>query len=232
MALFGEKYGNEVRVISFDPKFSVELCGGTHVAATGQIGLFRIVSESAIAAGVRRIEAITSVKAEEALYEQEQMMEQIREALKHPKDLLRSIHTLVDENQQLKKIAGEFEKIQQAEVKIELKKKIRLAGGISFIAEQMDLAADTLKNIGFELRQEIPSLFLVLASETDGKANLLVALSDDLVKGKKMNAGQIIRELAKEVEGGGGGQPHIATAGGKNPSGIPIALKKAENFLQ
>jgi alanyl-tRNA synthetase len=232
MALFGEKYGEMVRVIAFDPEFSVELCGGTHVPATGQIGLFKIISEGAIAAGIRRIEAITALKAEDFYHEKDLLLDQVSELLKNPKDILRSLRILVEENQQLRKVAGEFEKTKQKEVKENLKNQIQPLHGISYLSRQVDLDMDTMKNIGFELRNEIDNLYLVLASEREGKVNLMVALSDLLVNEKKMNAGQIIRELAKEVQGGGGGQPHIATAGGKNPEGIPAALEKAGTFVK
>jgi len=232
MALFGEKYGEVVRVIAFDPEFSVELCGGTHVTATGQIGLFKIISEGAIAAGIRRIEAISAEKAEAFYHEKDLLLDQFSDLLKNPKDILRSLKTLLEENQQLRKVVGEFEKIKQKEVKESLKKQIKLLNGISFLSTQVDLDIETMKNIGFEMRNEVDDLYIVLISEREGKVNLMVALSDTLVNEKKMNAGQIIRELAKEVQGGGGGQPHIATAGGKNPEGIPAALERAGTFLK
>ena len=232
MALFGEKYGEIVRVIAFDPEFSVELCGGTHVPATGQIGLFKIISEGAIAAGIRRIEAITAEKAEAFYHDKDLLIDQVSDLLKNPKDILRSLKILVEENQQLRKVAGEFEKIKQKEVKESLKKQIRLLNGISYLSGQVDLDMETMKNIGFEMRNEVDNLYIVLISEREGKVNLMVALSDSLVNEKKMNAGQIIRELAREVQGGGGGQPHIATAGGKNPEGIPAALEKAGTFVK
>ncbi|MBL7139244.1 MAG: alanine--tRNA ligase, partial [Bacteroidales bacterium] len=232
IALFGEKYGEQVRVIRFGEDFSTELCGGTHVPATGQIGLFRIFSEGAIAAGIRRIEAVTREKAESYMYEKEDLLHQISESLKHPKDILRGIQNLQEENQNLKRAAGEFEKLRQAQLKEELKKQVVKAGGIHFLGAQTDLDMDGLKGVAFELRNEVPDLFLVLASAREGKANLVVAISDSLVQEKKLNAGQIIRELAKEIQGGGGGQPHIATAGGKNPSGIPDLLRLAEEKVR
>jgi alanyl-tRNA synthetase len=232
MALFGEKYGEMVRVITFDPEFSVELCGGTHVPATGQIGMFKIISEGAIAAGVRRIEAVTAEKAEGYYHEKDRLLDQVSDLLKNPKDLLRSLRNILEENQQLRKVAGEFDKIRQREVKENLKKQIQSLHDISFLFKKVDLDMETMKNLGFELRTEIENLYIVLISEREDKVNLMVALSDSLVNDKKMNAGQIIRELAKEVQGGGGGQPHIATAGGKNPEGIPVALEKAGSFIK
>jgi alanyl-tRNA synthetase len=232
MALFGEKYGDMVRVIVFDPEFSVELCGGTHVPATGQIGMFKIISESAIAAGIRRIEAVTAEKAEDFYHEKEQLLDQISDRLKNPRDILRNLRNLLEENQQLRKLAGEFDKIRQKEVKENLKKQVQSHQGISCLFKQVDLEMDAMKNLGFELRNEIDNLYIVLISEIEGKVNLMVAISDSLVNEKKMNAGQIIRELAKEVQGGGGGQPHIATAGGKNPEGIPVVLEKAGSYIK
>jgi len=231
MALFGEKYGDLVRIIAFDPEFSVELCGGTHVPFTGQIGMFKIISEGAIAAGIRRIEAITAGKTEEYYNEQEHLLGQISDLLKNPRDIIRGLRNLVEENQQLQKIAGEFEKVRLKEIKESLKQQIRQHNGISFLAATVDLDMESMKNIGFEMRTEVGNLYLVLVSSSEGKVNLLVTLSDSLVNDRKMNAGQIIRELAIEVQGGGGGQPHIATAGGRNPEGIPALLKKAETFV-
>ena len=231
IALFGEKYGEQVRVIRFGEDFSTELCGGTHVPATGQIGLFRIFSESAIAAGIRRIEAITGERAEDLMYEKEDLLNQISDALKQPKDILRGLQNLQKENLQLKKSASEFEKLKEVQVKEELKKEVTEINGISFLGMKVNLDMNAMKNLAFEMRSEVPDLFIVLASETNGKVNLVLALSDSLVEKKKMNAGQLIRILAKEIEGGGGGQPHIATAGGKNPAGIPTLMKAAAELI-
>ncbi|MEI6884856.1 MAG: alanine--tRNA ligase [Bacteroidota bacterium] len=231
MALFGEKYGDFVRVITFDPAFSVELCGGTHVAATGQIGLFKITSESAIAAGVRRIEAITAGAAETWFYEKLHLLDEVSEALKNPKDILRGLKNLVDENQTLKKDSSELAKIKGSQVKETLLKNAEIVGGISYISAKLELDTEAVKNLAFELRSSADKVFVVLANEAEGKAGLTVAISDSLVKESKLNAGTIIREIAKEIQGGGGGQPHIATAGGKNPAGIAAALQKAREIV-
>ncbi len=231
MALFGEKYGDFVRVVTFDPAFSIEFCGGTHVAASGQIGLFKITSESAIAAGVRRIEAITADKAETWFYEKLQLLDEVSDALKNPKDLLKGLKNLVEENQSLKKDSAELSKIKGGQVKENLLKNAEVINGITWISAKLDLDTDTIKNLAFELRSSAENVFVVLANETDGKAGLTVAVSDALVKAGKLNAGTIVREIAKEVEGGGGGQPHIATAGGKKPEGIPAALEKARMII-
>jgi alanyl-tRNA synthetase len=232
MALFGEKYGDTVRVVVFDPDFSIELCGGTHVPSTGQIGLVKIVSEGAIAAGIRRIEAITGEKALEYYTERLALLEEVKEMLKNPKDLVRGVKNLMEENQELKKVAAGFEKLKLNEIRETLASRIQNRGGIHFLAEKVELGADAAKEIAFDLGKTTDNLFLVLASENDGKANLTVLISENLVKEKGYNAAAIIRELAKEIQGGGGGQPHIATAGGKNPAGIPAALTKAEALVK
>ena len=231
MALFGEKYGDLVRMITFDPGFSVELCGGTHVPATGQIGLFKIVSEGAIAAGIRRIEAITAGKAEEYWNSRELILEGISEVLKHPKDLIKGIHHLLDENADLKRQVTELGKLKLQQLKEEFAGQVQHYNGVNFLTAKVDMDGETVKNLAYELNASIPDLFLVLATEAEGKATLTVMLSENLVKERKLNAGNIIRELAKEIQGGGGGQAHIATAGGKNPGGIPAALEKARGFI-
>jgi len=232
MALFGEKYGDTVRVVVFDKDYSVELCGGTHVPATGQIGLLKIVSEGAIAAGIRRIEAITGEKAMEFYTDRITLLEEVKEMLKNPKDIIKGLKTVLEENQELKKLAGEYEKLKLNEVRDAITLKIQKVNGIHFLAEKVELSMEAAKNLAFELIKTTDPLFLVLASENDGKANLTVMISESLIKEKGFNAATIIRELAKEIQGGGGGQPHIATAGGKNPAGIAAALKKAETFLK
>jgi alanyl-tRNA synthetase len=232
MALFGEKYGDTVRVVVFDKDYSVELCGGTHVPVTGQIGLFKIISEGAIAAGIRRIEAITGEKALEYYSSRIALLDEVQEMLKNPKDVVRGLKTLLEENQELKKLATEYEKLKMNEVRETLASKIKNIKGISFLAEKVELSVDAAKNLAFELNKTTGNLFLVLASENDGKANLTVMISESLIKEKGFNAASIIRELAQEIQGGGGGQPHIATAGGKNPAGIPAALEKARTFLK
>ena len=231
MALFGEKYGDLVRMITFDPGFSVELCGGTHVPATGQIGLFKITSEGAIAAGIRRIEAITASKAEEYWNSREMLLEAISELLKHPKELLKGVGHLLDENGDLKKQVAELGKLKLVQIREEYAAKVQHYNGVNFLTTKVDLDGETLKNLAYELNASIPDLFLVFATESEGKATLTVMLSDNLVKERKLHAGNIIREIAKEIQGGGGGQPHIASAGGKNPAGIPAALEKARGFI-
>ncbi|MEO5911695.1 MAG: alanine--tRNA ligase [Pelobium sp.] len=231
-ALFGEKYGDHVRVITFDDKYSKELCGGTHVPATGQIGYFKIVSESAVAAGVRRIEAITAIKAEEFIYEQDELMKTLKELLKHPKDLAKSVEALLEENNKLKKEVEKAMMEKASNLKDELKAKSQSINGINFIAETVALPnAEAIKNLAYQLKDIVENMFLVLAADIEGKPLLTVMISENLVKGKGMNASNIVRELAKEIQGGGGGQSFFATAGGKNVAGLNSALEKAKAFI-
>ena len=231
-ALFGEKYGDFVRVITFDDEFSKELCGGTHAKATGQIGFFKIVSESAVAAGVRRIEAITGLGAEHYINEQSKLVNQIKELLKNPKDISKSVESLLDENNRLKR---ELEKAileKSSGLKNELAQKAESINGINFIAQKVQLPnADAIKNLAYQLKDIVSDLFLVLAAVIDGKPSLTVMIADNLVKEKSLNAGAIVRELAKEIKGGGGGQPFFATAGGSDVSGLEKALEKARAFI-
>jgi len=231
MALFGEKYGETVRVITFDKNFSVELCGGTHVPATGQIGLLKIISEGAIAAGIRRIEAITADKAEEYWNSKDELITELSEILKNPKDLVKGVKTVIEENLLLKKHLAEFEKLKMLQLKNDLIAKVKHINGINYIAEKTDLNSDQSKNLSFELKESIENLFLLLISENDGKVFLSLMISEELVSARGMNASLIIRELAKEVDGGGGGQPFFATAGGKNARGIDCAIEKAKKII-
>lgn len=231
-ALFGEKYGEFVRVISFDEQFSKELCGGTHVGATGEIGYFKITSESAVAAGVRRIEAITAEQAEAHITEQNKLVAQIKEVLKNPKDIVSSLESLLEENSRLKKEVEKNILAQTANLKYDLAKHATSIKGINFIAQKVDLpSAEAIKNLAFSMKDIVDNLFLVIASEIEGKPGLTVMLSDNLVKDRSLNAGQIVRELAKEIQGGGGGQAFFATAGGKDSSGLAKALQKAETLI-
>ncbi|HYK77816.1 MAG TPA: alanine--tRNA ligase [Daejeonella sp.] len=231
-ALFGEKYGEFVRVITFDDHYSKELCGGIHVPATGQIGYFKIISESAVAAGVRRIEAISGEKAEHYIREQSSLLSQLKDLLKNPKDLTKSVEGLLEENNRLKKEVEKSILEKSANLKHDLAKKVEAIDGINFIAQKVELpTADAAKNLAYALKDMVDDLFLVLAVDMDGKPNLTVMISDNLVKDRGLNAGNIVRELAKEIQGGGGGQPFFATAGGKNLAGLEKALKKAKGLL-
>lgn len=215
MALFGEKYGDTVRVVTFDKKYSIELCGGTHVPSMAQIGLFKIVSESAVASGIRRVEAITSLKAEQYFNDQLNFIHELRALLKNPKDMLKSVQGLLDQNSELQKQVAALHRDKAKDLKKELLGKKQHINGINFIAEKIELdSADAIKNLSFELRDQVDNLFMVLGADVNGKPSLSI-ISDSLVKDKKLNAGNIVREIAKEILGGGGGQPFYATAGGR-----------------
>lgn len=230
-ALFGEKYGDFVRVITFDPNFSIEFCGGTHVPATGQIGMFKIISETAIAAGIRRIEAITGAHVEELLYQYDDTFDGLKEIFKNQKDLLSAVHNLAGEKKNLEKEIEGLKKEKVANLKFELKQQAEQINGINFIAAKIEGDARAAKDLAFMMKDIIGNMFLVLGNESDGKANLTVMISDELIKAHGLNAGQIIREIAIEIAGGGGGQPHFATAGGKNPAGIENAFIKAKALI-
>ena len=232
-ALFGEKYGDFVRVITFDPKFSVELCGGTHVRATGQIGLFKIVSESSVAAGVRRIEAITADEAERYVSESFELLDQVRELLKNPKDLLTSTKGLLEEKHALEKKLEAFQQEQANQLKDQLASRAQQVNGYHLILEKVTVSsAEALKNIAYGLRNQFDDLLLVLAADVEGKPQVAVMLGDKLAETNRYHAGNMVKELAKEIGGGGGGQPFFATAGGKNLDGLSAVLEKARKLIQ
>jgi alanyl-tRNA synthetase len=230
MALFGEKYGDVVRVIKFGS--SVELCGGTHVANTSDIILFKIKTESSSAAGIRRIEATTGKVALEELKHTFRQYNKIVEELKNPKEPLEVVRKLIDENKELKSQLEKFV-LQQAQIEKESwKKSFENINGINFLTIRTGLDTNTIKQIAFPLRKEMENMFLVVASDHDGKPSIIVSISDNLVDEKGWNAGQIVRELGKEIKGGGGGQPFFATAGGKDLGGLDKALAKAKDFVK
>ncbi len=230
MALFGEKYGDNVRVIRFGD--STELCGGTHVQATGQIGLFKIISESAIAAGIRRIEAITASKAEEYTRNESQQLKEIKQLLKTSGSLTQAIEKLLNENSELSKKVQNFAKEQAKLEKVNLLKNITKVGDIQIVSGKVIVEnANALKDLAYQIKGEVENLFLAIGAEIDGKPNLAIMISDNLVKDRGLHAGNIIREAAKEMQGGGGGQPFFATAGGKDISGIERAVAKAISFV-
>ncbi|MVN91103.1 alanine--tRNA ligase [Mucilaginibacter aquatilis] len=231
-ALFGEKYGEYVRVITFDDDFSKELCGGTHVKATGQIAFFKITAESAVAAGVRRIEAITGVGVEKYIHEQTTLVQQLKDLLKNPKDIAKSIESLLEENTRLKKEIEKSVLEKASGLKTELAAKAESINGINFIVQKVALPnAEAIKALAYQLKDIVADLYLVLVADIDGKPNITVMIAENLVKDKGLNAGNIVRELAKEVQGGGGGQPFFATAGGKDVNGLDRVLEKARGFI-
>lgn len=231
-ALFGEKYGDFVRVITFDDKFSKELCGGCHVQNTSEITLFKIVSESAVSAGVRRIEAISGQKAIQFLKDQSAKFDELKSILKNPVDVQKTIEQILEENNKLKKALDKVMVEKASTLKNDLLKQVQDKNGVQFLAQKIDLPnVDLIKNLLFEIKQELPNAFILLAAEIDAKPHLALMISDELVKSKGLNASNIIRELGKEIQGGGGGQAFFATAGGKNIEGISNALNKSEQYI-
>ncbi|TAF43294.1 MAG: alanine--tRNA ligase [Sphingobacteriales bacterium] len=231
-ALFGEKYGDFVRIITFDDAYSKELCGGTHVAATGQIGLFKIISESAVSAGVRRIEAITGQASEAYIHQQNALIGQIKQLLKNPQDVSKALENILEENIKLKKDAEKLVLEKASHLKDSLKATAIHTKGINFIAQKINLPhTDAVKNLAYQLKDVVPNLVLVLATVIDNKPLLTVMVAENVVKEKGLHAGNMVKILAKEIDGGGGGQAFYATAGGKNAAGLAIALEKASNFL-
>ena len=233
MALFGEKYGEFVRVIAFDREHSVELCGGTHVYNTGQIGYFKILSESSVAAGVRRIEAVTAAVAEDYVQQQLNELHAVRETIGTQSNLSGAVQKLQEDYRALQKQLEQYELKQLSSLKDTLVQQTQQLDGVNFVARQVEVNnADHLKKLAFDLRQVVDNLVLVLAAEIDGKPQIAVMLSDNLVADKNLNASQLVRELAKEIRGGGGGQPFYATAGGKDAAGLPAVPAKALELLK
>jgi alanyl-tRNA synthetase len=233
MALFGEKYGDFVRVITFDPSFSVELCGGTHVAATGQIGLFKIVSESSVAAGVRRIEAITAAEADKFVRDSSDLLDTLRGLLKNPKDMVAATKALLEERHALEKKVEAFHQEQANALKDQLAARAKKQNGYSVIIEKVSVPdADVLKNIAYGLRNQFDDLVMVLAANVDNKPQVAVMIGASLADKKIFHAGNMVKELAREIDGGGGGQPFFATAGGKKLEGLDAVLEKARTIIK
>lgn len=229
LAVFGEKYGDLVRVIKYGD--SIELCGGTHVAATGQIGFFKILSESSVSAGVRRIEAITADKAEEYINNTYRNLNEMVKILKSNKNLLESVRALVEENEGLKKETEKFAKESLRLFKERLKNESRMYRDIRVIIAPVIAELAQIKDVAFQLRGEYDKLVFIAGGVVAGKPHLIVMFSNNLVDEFGLNAGQIVREAAQEIKGGGGGQPFFATAGGSDPEGIEKAIKKAEKLV-
>ena len=232
MALFGEKYGDVVRVVEFDKNYSIELCGGTHVKATGQIGYFKITSESAVAAGIRRIEAVTAIKSEEFFDNQIATLNEVKALLKNNKDVVKSLSNLVEENNDLQKQLQSLLKEKAQTIKQSLLLKVENKNGINVIIEKITFdSAEEIKNILFEIRNQVENCVCILGAEVKGKPSISVIIDDNLVKDKNLNAGNIIRDLAKEINGGGGGQPFYAQAGGSKLEGLSSAIEKAKSLF-
>jgi alanyl-tRNA synthetase len=229
MALFGEKYGDSVRAIRFGQ--SIELCGGTHVAQTSDIWHFKIKSEGAVAAGIRRIEAISN-KAVGSYFEVvEKEFDAVKQTLKNAKNPVKAITSLQDENTALKKQLEQLLKEKTGSLKGDLKNEITELNGVNFLAKKVDLDPKGVKDLAHELGGELDNLFLFFGTENDGKATLTCYISKGLVASKNLHAGTIVRELGKHIQGGGGGQPFFATAGGKNPAGLDAALDAVKTYL-
>jgi len=233
MALFGEKYGDVVRVVTMDSDYSIELCGGTHVGATGELGFFKITSESAIAAGVRRIEAVSGLSAEIIINEQLQQLHQIKEGLKNPKDVVKALSSLSDENASLKKQIEKFEQAQLKSLSSELSKKAENINGVNFVGEVVEVSsADALKKLAFELKQKVQQAVIVLASAIDSKASVVLVFDDGITQQKNLDASIIIKQkIAPIISGGGGGQKTLATAGGQNASDLSKVIEAVKTLL-
>jgi len=232
MALFGEKYGDFVRVITFDPGYSVELCGGTHVPNTAHIGLFKITSESSIATGVRRIEAITGERAMAWVNAQLEQLQQLRELLKNPKDLVAQAEKLLEETASLRKELEQLENQQLHVLQQELSTQFVHERGAQLLKARVEVrSADALKKLANDLRRHADHSLVVLGAVLGDKPQLVVAIGDALVQSKSLNAGNIVREAAKKMQGGGGGQPFLATAGGSNAAGLNDAMEAVLSYL-
>ncbi|MBQ4449480.1 MAG: alanine--tRNA ligase, partial [Prevotella sp.] len=231
IALFGEKYGDKVRVVRFGP--SCEFCGGIHASSTGRIGMFKIISESSVAAGIRRIEAVTGKQCEEMLYAMEDTAKAIGNMFNNAKDLQGAIAKFIDEHEDLKKEVEAMKAQAAARIKAKLLEQVQNINGVNVIKAVVPADAQQCKDIVFQIREAMPgSLVCALGTKVGGKPSITVMLSDDMVKDHNLNAGKIVREAAKLIQGGGGGQPFFATAGGKNPDGISAALDKAVELCE
>jgi len=229
MALFGEKYGDAVRAIQFGE--SIELCGGTHVSTTSAIGLFKITSESAVAAGIRRIEAITSTTAEEFYRSQVETLNEIKEVLKNPKNIVEAVEELTKKNAALQKQIETFQREKAQAVKHELKTKIEGINGINYLGTKVNLDAGSIKDIAYQLKGETSNFIGIFGGVEEDKCSLTIIIDENLAKEKGLDAGKIIREISKHIQGGGGGQAFFATAGGKNTSGVDKAIETFRAFI-
>lgn len=229
MALFGEKYGDSVRAIKFGE--SMELCGGTHVKNTAEIWQFKIKSEGAVAAGIRRIEAITNQGVKDFYKDQENTLKELSELLKNPQDTIKAVLALQEDNAKLSKQLEVLTKDKVKNLTTELVPQLQTINGVQFLAKLVDIDANSAKDLAYEIGNTAKNIFLVLATAEEGKPMLTCYISKELVTEKNLNAGNVVRELGKYIQGGGGGQPFFATAGGKNIAGITEALNKASEFL-
>jgi alanyl-tRNA synthetase len=233
MMLFGEKYGDSVRMITFDKHYSIELCGGCHVPATGKIGLFKIISESGIAAGVRRIEAISADAAQQFVNEKLGELEEVKSMFKSAAPVSHSVSALISENKALQKKIESLLADKAGNLQGDLKDQSQLINGINFIGAKLPISdSKAAKTLAYNLEKEVGDAFIIFGIESDGKAQLMITISESLTKDSTLHAGNIVRELAKEIKGGGGGQAFFATAGGKDSAGISTAIEKAKSMLE
>jgi alanyl-tRNA synthetase len=233
MALFGEKYGDTVRVVTIDPAYSIELCGGTHVGATGELGFFKILSEGAVAAGVRRIEAVSGAAAEQYLHGELKKLQQVAEALKHPKDLLKAVQTLQAETATLQKRLETFEASSLRLLRDQLLQKAQAINGATFIGAVVDVSsADALKKLAFELKAKAENVVIALAAAVEGKAQVVLLFDESVTAQKKLDASATIKkEIAPLIKGGGGGQKTLATAGGQNSADLQTVIETVKKLL-
>jgi len=233
MALFGEKYGDVVRVVIIDPNYSVELCGGTHVGATGELGIFKVNHETAVAAGVRRIEAVCGEAAEAFINEQLQQLQQVKEELKNPKELGKAIGNLIVENNELKKKLEHIENRLLVGIRNELLQKDEIINGVTFVGDIVEVSnADALKKICFDLKNNLNDYVVVLCANIGGKPFVAVGIADTVVAARQLDAGKIIKEhIAPLIKGGGGGQKNLATAGGQEAGNLKQVIEKVKSLL-
>jgi len=234
MALFGEKYGDVVRVVMMDPNYSIELCGGTHIGSTGELGFFKITHESAVAAGVRRIEAISGMAAEKYLVDQENVLRDVTALLKNPKDLKKAIEQLIAENNELRKSLDSLYNKQLGNTRKELVNKVESLNGISFLGAEVEVAnADALKKLCFDLKHDLTDYIVVLVANIAGKAHVAVMLEELIAQNKNLDAGKMIKEIISPlIKGGGGGQKTLATAGGTDASNLNKVIDAVRNLFE
>jgi alanyl-tRNA synthetase len=233
MALFGEKYGDTVRVVIIDPAYSIELCGGTHVGSTGELGLFKLISETAVAAGVRRVEAVCGRQAENFINEQIGLLRSVKESLKNPKDTVKAVENLIEENADLKKKLDHAENRMLVGVRNELLQKDEIVNGINFVGDIVEVGnADALKKLCFDLKNHLRDHVAVLCANIGGKPFVAIGISDTVTVAKNLDAGKIIKEyIAPLIKGGGGGQKTLATAGGQDASNLPKVIETVKALL-
>jgi alanyl-tRNA synthetase len=234
MALFGEKYGDVVRVVIIDPTYSVELCGGTHVGSTGELGFFKITHETAVAAGVRRIEAYCGEPADEYINGKLQELDAVKEQFKNPKDLLKAIENTLSENASLKKQLDSIENRMLVGIRNELLQKDEIINGVNFVGDIVEVGnPEALKKLCFDLKNNLSSYVVVLCSNIGGKPSVAVSIDEKVVAAKNLDAGKIIKEhVAPIIKGGGGGQKTLATAGGQDASNLGKVIDAVRGLLK